>query len=163
MYFRELAKVKLTGELTEEENKRVISVIEDVVVDYLRKKNRFNFEKDNISFIRKEKEGFLFLVESIFNKNPSNYEYFVSNFEFGPPRQFENDHRFAHAWKEHMLEYLEKYRPAFVEDYIKDWAEEYSKYRAILRKDVPQNELESFDKYTKYSCELAPSRKGCEF
>lgn len=154
MYFKVLAKVKLEGELTLEEERKVSCVREEIVADYLTKQHRFNFLKDDIKCLREEIEGHIYLVTASFGGKVSNFEFFVSNFEFGPPRQFENDRRFEYLWKEHMVSYLKKFAPDFVSKYYDRWNKEYKAYRDVLKVDIPEDARKDFDLITAKNCKI---------
>ena len=121
MYFKAIAGVKTSGELTELEKVRVKTIREEIIADFLLKKHRLDLDKDTFKYLTECIEGCLYQVDTMFDKKPSSYQYFISSFEFGPPRNSDNDHRFDLNWKEHMVRFLRKYAPDFVQDYLKEF------------------------------------------
>ena len=154
MYFRLIAGVKPQGELTHQEQTRVDNIVEDLVGEFLEKKHRFDYNYDQLIKTTTEDDGFLYLANTQIGNKQCMFEYFVSSFEFGPPRKDLNDKRFNIQWKEFILDYIRKFSPEFAEQYLHEWAYRYKTYRKRIRQQVPKTELEAFDESTENACEI---------
>lgn len=155
MYFRLISGNKAEGELTKEEQHRVDNVIKDVIENFLLTKHRFNCDEDKVIKSHNQDEGYIYTTSTKIGEKQHLFEYFVSSFEFGPPRKDIHDNRFDFQWKETMIEYIKKFAPEYLEQYLQDWAKVYREHRNRVREKLPVVMLEDFDKATEKSCSTA--------
>jgi len=154
MYFRLISGVKPEGELTQEEQHRVDIITIDIIEEYLNNKHRFNND-DQIIKSHVQDEGFIYLAKTKIGTKQHNFEYFVSSFEFGPPRKDINDRRFDFQWKDTMVKHLKKFAPEFVEQYLTEWANLYRQHRMLIRKNIPIAMHKDFDISTEKACSIS--------